>query len=89
MIENAFGNGFAFVLYYIKKCMYWRISEHQIYKNIKNGGSDLVIDIHGDIDPYYNGVPFKGNAIACCHYPTTKSLIEKEDKEYLEKLSKD
>ena len=42
-------------------------------------GYDLVINTHGDIDPFYHESFSKNNAITYCHYPTTKHLVNIEE----------
>ncbi|HEX5519015.1 MAG TPA: hypothetical protein VFX18_01100 [Candidatus Nitrosocosmicus sp.] len=62
--------------------------EYSINENVKDKDYDIVINTHGDIDPFYNDDLCKKNTITYCHYPTAKSLIEKEDKDYLERYLK-
>jgi len=74
--------------------LYWKIykktnvlrilDEQNINKDLKNE-YDIIINIHGDIDPYYSDNLYKNNAITYCHFPSAKFLMENEDKAYLEK----
>ena len=87
-LENAYGKELASVIRDIKKVnVLPMFDEQSISDNVKNG-YDLIINTHGDIDPYYNKSFSKNNSIAYCHFSSAKFLIQSEDKEYLEKYLK-
>lgn len=84
-IENAFGKELGSVLNKLDKIhILQTFNEASINSNLRNG-YDVIINTHGDIDPYYNNQTSKNNMITYCHYPSGKSLIENEDRIYLEK----
>jgi glycosyltransferase involved in cell wall biosynthesis len=85
-IENSFGNDLASVINKIKKIHLLNhiLDEHSISKIMKNN-YDIIINTHGDIDPYYNQSFSKNSAITYCHYPTAKQFMELENNDYLEK----
>jgi glycosyltransferase involved in cell wall biosynthesis len=86
-IENAFGKDLALVIGRIKKIhILNHILDIQRINSIMQNGYDLVINTHGDIDPFYHESFLKNNAITYCHYPTTKHFVDMdEDNEYIEK----
>lgn len=85
-LENAYGKDIASVIRKIKKInVLQMLDEQSIKKDFENGGYDIIINTHGDIDPYYNDSLSKNNAITYCHFPSAKFFIETEDKAYLEK----
>jgi glycosyltransferase involved in cell wall biosynthesis len=86
-IENAFGKDLALVIGRIKKVhILNHILDKQRINSIMQNGYDLVINTHGDIDPFYHESFSKNNAITYCHYPTTKHFVDiEEDNEYVEK----
>jgi len=59
--------------------------EQSVSDNVTGKDYDLIINTHGDIDPYYHETLSKNNAITYCHSPSAKSFIESEDKAYFEK----
>ena len=86
-IEDAFGKNLALVIGRIKKLhILNHILDKQRINSIMQNEYDLVINTHGDIDPFYHESFSKDNVITYCHYPTTKHFggIE-EDADYIEK----
>jgi glycosyltransferase involved in cell wall biosynthesis len=87
-LENAYGKDFVSVLGNLKKINVLRmLDEQNISKELKNE-YDIIINTHGDIDPYYSDTLCKNNAITYCHFPSAKFYIENEEKAYLEKQLK-
>ncbi len=85
-LENAYGKDLASVIKRIKKTNVLQMfDEESIRSNIEENGYDLIINTHGDIDPYYSNSLSKNNAITYCHFPSAKFFIQSEDKAYLEK----
>jgi glycosyltransferase involved in cell wall biosynthesis len=85
-LENAYGKDLASVIKRTKKTNVLRIFDEQsINNNIEKNSYDLIINTHGDIDPYYNNSLSKCNAITYCHFPSAKYYIQSEYKTYLEK----
>ena len=85
-IENAFGKDLALVIGRIKKVhILNHILDKQRINSIMQNGYDLVINTHGDIDPFYHESFSKNNAITYCHYPTTKHFVNIEDNDYIAK----
>jgi glycosyltransferase involved in cell wall biosynthesis len=84
-LENAYGKDLASIIASAKKINVLSVfDEESITNNMKNG-NDIVINTHGDIDPYYNSSLSKSNSITYCHFPSAKYFIQSEDKAYLEK----
>ena len=83
-LENAYGTSIASVIDKIKVNILQLLDEQSI-DNIMRNDYDIIINTHGDIDPYYNNSFSKNNAITYCHFPSARSFIESEDKAYLEK----
>ena len=63
------------------------LDEQSIDNNMKNK-YDIIINTHGDMDPFYSNSLSKNNAITYCHFPSAKFFIQSEDKTYLEKYLK-
>ena len=86
-LENAYGKDIVSVIKNTKKInVLQMLNEQSIKKDLEEGGGyNIVINTHGDVDPYYNDSLSKNNAITYCHFPSAKLYIEKEDKPYLEK----
>ncbi len=85
-IQNAFGKDLASVISKIKKIYVTpHILDEQSISNIIKNRYDIIINTHGDIDPYYDNSFTKDNAITYCHYPSVKYLIQSENLSYLEK----
>jgi alpha-1,2-mannosyltransferase len=85
-IENAFGKDIALIIKRIKKVhVLQHILDKQSIENIMKNEYNIMINTHGDIDPFYNNSFTKNNAITYCHYPTAKYFIDSDDKDYLEK----
>lgn len=83
-LENAFGKDLASVLKKINKInLLDMFDEQSIHLNLKQGNYDLIINTHGDIDPYYDSSLNANNTIVYCHYPSAKLFLENEDTEYL------
>ena len=84
-LENAYGKDIASVLGDLKKInVLPMLDEQNINKELKNE-YDIIINTHGDIDPYYGDTLCKNNAITYCHFPSAKFYLENEEKSYLEK----
>ena len=84
-LENAYGKDIASVLGDLKKInVLPMLDEQNINKELKNE-YDIIINTHGDIDPYYDDTLCKNNAITYCHFPSAKFYLENEEKSYLEK----
>ena len=85
-LENAYGRDLASVIDRVRKTNVLQVFDEQsISDNFEENGYDLVVNTHGDIDPYYNDSISKSNAITYCHFPSAKFFIQWEDKTYLEK----
>ena len=85
-IANAFGKDLVLVIGRIKKVhILNHILDKQRINSIMQNGYDLVINTHGDIDPFYHESFSKNNAITYCHYPTTKHFVNIEDNDYIAK----
>lgn len=84
-LENAFGSSLASVIKNTGRIhVLQMLDEQSINTNMKNN-YDLLINTHGDIDPYYNDMCNKRSMITYCHFPSAKRFIETEDRIYLEK----
>ena len=57
--------------------------EQSIRLNLYQTNYDLIINTHGDIDPYYDSSLNAKNTIVYCHYPSAKLFLENEDTDYL------
>jgi glycosyltransferase involved in cell wall biosynthesis len=84
-LENAYGKDLASIIKSIKKVNVLSIFDEQSITNNMKNGYDIIINTHGDIDPYYDDSLSKSNSITYCHFPSAKYLIQSEDKSYLEK----
>lgn len=85
-LENAYGKDVASTIKSVKKINVLRIFDEQsIRNNIEKNSYDLIINTHGDLDPYYSESLSKNNAITYCHFPTAKSYIQSGDRIYLER----
>jgi hypothetical protein len=85
-LENAYGKDLASVINRVRKTNVLQIFDKQsINDNFEENGYDLIVNTHGDIDPYYSDSISKSNAITYCHFPSAKFLIQSEDKTYLDK----
>jgi len=85
-MKNAYGKDLASVIDMVRKTNVLQIFDEQsIRDNIEENGYDLIINTHGDIDPYYSESLSKNNAITYCHFPSAKFCIQSEDEIYLEK----
>lgn len=84
-LENAFGEDLASVMKLLRKINVLQMFDQEsVNSNIRNNDYDIIINTHGDIDPYYNHELTKENTITYCHYPSAKSFIEEEDANYFE-----
>ena len=84
-LENAFGKDLASVMKQLRKINVLQMFDQEsVNSNISNNDYDIIINTHGDIDPYYNPGLTKENTITYCHYPSAKSFIEEEDANYFE-----
>ena len=83
-IENAFGKDLALIMRKINKINLLNMFDEQtIHLNLQQANYDLIINTHGDIDPYYDPSLNANNMIVYCHYPSAKIFLENEDTEYL------
>lgn len=83
-LENAFGKDLASVMKKINKINLLNMFDEQsIRLNLQQGNYDLIINTHGDIDPWYDPSLNATNMIVYCHYPTAKFFLENDDAEYL------
>lgn len=84
-LENAFGKNLTSVMNKIRKInVYQMFDQESIDSNITNNNYDLIINTHGDIDPYYSPKLSNTKMITYCHYPSAKSFIESEDLIYFD-----
>ncbi len=84
-LENAYGKDLVCVLNNIKKINVLQLFDEENINEVMKKGYDIIINTHGDIDPFYHPTLSKNNAITYCHFPSAKYFIQNEDKEYLEK----
>jgi glycosyltransferase involved in cell wall biosynthesis len=84
-LENAYGKDLASIVTSIKKVNVLSMFDEQSIANNMKNGCDIIINTHGDIDPYYNNSLSKSNSITYCHFPSAKFFIQSENKAYLEK----
>ena len=83
-LENAFGKDLASVMKKIRKINLLNMFDEQsIRHNLQQTKYDLIINTHGDIDPYYHSSLNANNMIVYCHYPSAKLFIENENMDYL------
>jgi len=83
-LENAFGRDLASVMKKIRKINILNMFDEQsIRLNLYQTNYDLIINTHGDIDPYYDSSLNAKNTIVYCHYPSAKLFLENEDTDYL------
>ena len=83
-LENAFGKDLASIMKKINKINLLNMFDEQsIRLNLQQGNYDLIINTHGDIDPYYDPSLNATNMIVYCHYPSAKLFFENDDAEYL------
>ncbi len=82
-MENAFGKDLAAVMKKIRKINLLNMFDSQSIDSNINNSYDLIINTHGDIDPYYHSSLNAKNTIVYCHYPSAKQFIENEDVQYL------
>ena len=84
-LENAFGKNLTSVMNKIRKINVLQMFDQEsIDSNITNNNYDLIINTHGDIDPYYSPKLSNTKMITYCHYPSAKSFIESEDLIYFD-----
>jgi glycosyltransferase involved in cell wall biosynthesis len=83
-LENAFGKDLASIMKKIRKINLLNMFDEQsIHHNLRQNNYELIINTHGDIDPYYHPSLNANNMIVYCHYPSAKLFIENEDMDYL------
>ena len=84
-LENAFGKNLTSIIKQIRKINVLQMfDEESIDSNITDNDYDLIINTHGDIDPYYSPKLSKATVVTYCHYPSARSFIENKDSNYLE-----
>ena len=54
-LENAYGKDLASIINGIKKVNVLSMFDEQSITNNMKNGCDIIINTHGDIDPYYDG----------------------------------
>lgn len=57
-----------------------------LFKTRRKSDSDIFINTHGDMLPYFQQQFSKDNALVYCHYPIAGCLIDSDDKDYLDLL---
>jgi glycosyltransferase involved in cell wall biosynthesis len=87
-LENAYGKDLSSVINKIKKVNVLSMFDEQSIDSIMKRGYDITINTHGDIVPFHHNSLSKNNAITYCHFPSATFIIDKEDKEYLDKYLK-
>jgi hypothetical protein len=84
-LENAFGKDLTSIMKQIRKINVLQMFDQEsIDSNITDNDYDLIINTHGDIDPYYSPKLSKTIVVTYCHYPSAKSFIENKDSNYFE-----
>jgi glycosyltransferase involved in cell wall biosynthesis len=84
-LENAFGKDLTSIMKQIRKLNVLQMFDQEsIDNNITDNDYDLIINTHGDIDPYYSPKLSKAIVVTYCHYPSAKSFIENKDSNYFE-----
>ncbi|HKR74638.1 MAG TPA: glycosyltransferase [Candidatus Nitrosocosmicus sp.] len=83
-LERAFGKKLALVMTKINNINVLNMFDKQtVHLNLRQSNYDLIINTHGDLDPYYDPSLNANNMIVYCHYPSAKMSIEKDDMDYL------
>ena len=84
-LDNAFGKELTSIMKQLRKINVLRMFDQKsIDSNISDNDYDLIINTHGDIDPYYSPKLSKAKTITYCHYPSAKSFIESKDLNYFQ-----
>ena len=84
-LENAFGTDLTAIMKRIRKInVLQMLDQKSIDSNITDNNYDIIINTHGDIDPYYSPKLSNTITITYCHYPLAKLFIENEDSNYFE-----
>ncbi|MDF0682099.1 MAG: hypothetical protein P0116_14165 [Candidatus Nitrosocosmicus sp.] len=84
-LENAFGKDLTSIMKQIRKInVIQMFDQESIDSNILDNVYDLIINTHGDIDPYYSPKLSKAIVVTYCHYPSARSFIENKDSNYFE-----
>jgi glycosyltransferase involved in cell wall biosynthesis len=84
-LENAFGKDLTSIMKQVRKINILQMfNEQSIDRNITDNNYDVIINTHGDIDPYYSPQLSKAIVITYCHYPSAKLFIENKDSNYFE-----
>lgn len=84
-LDNAFGKDLTSIMKQLRKINVLRMFDQKsIDSNISDNDYDLIINTHGDIDPYYSPKLSKAKTITYCHYPSAKSFIESKDLNYFQ-----
>ena len=84
-LENAFGKDLTSIMKQVRKINVLQMfNEQSIDRNITDNNYDVIINTHGDIDPYYSPQLSKAIVITYCHYPSAKLFIENKDSNYFE-----
>ena len=84
-LENAFGKDLTSIMKQVRKINVLQMfNEQSIDRNITDNNYDVIINTHGDIDPYYSPKLSKAIVVTYCHYPSAKLFIENKDSNYFE-----
>ena len=84
-LENAFGADLTSIMKRLRKINVLQMFDQKsIDSNITDNNYDIIINTHGDIDPYYSPKLSNTITITYCHYPLAKLFIENEDSNYFE-----
>ena len=84
-LENAFGADLTSIMKRLRKINVLQMFDQKsIDSNITDNNYDIVINTHGDIEPYYSLKLSNTITITYCHYPLAKLFIENEDSNYFE-----
>ncbi|VFJ14338.1 glycosyltransferase [Candidatus Nitrosocosmicus franklandus] len=83
-LENAYGNDLASIAKKIKKInLLSMFDEQSIRQTLQQDNYDLIINTHGDLDPYFHSSLNANNMIVYCHYPSAKLFLENNNLDYL------
>ena len=84
-LENAFGKDLTSIMKQVRKINVLQMFDEQsIDRNITDNNYDIIINTHGDVDPYYSPKLSKAIVVTYCHYPSAKLFIENKDSNYFE-----
>jgi hypothetical protein len=82
-LENAFGKDLSSIMNKIRMINILNMFDDQsIRLNLQHGNYNLIVNTHGDIDPYYDSSLNPDKYIVYCHYPSAKISIENDFPDY-------